>query len=294
MSDFGGRIDRMIEQRKLDDAAPLCRKAIQAEPAVADHRCRMALTELLRGHWDAAIRSADAAIAIDPRCEWAYRLRAKALLAKGWKHDALFSARIAAGLRPDERMSQETLVDVLLEHDMLDAAAAAADRAVELGPDCVTALKRRARVHARRRELDDAERDARRALEIDPGHSPAAAILGEVEAARHASNARRAGRLRMGGASAAALGVAVVYSSKAGMRSGIDGAAGGGLDSAWWEYALLAVVACLVVGVMVVPIIRFVVPAAMHRLDPLVRRAAVRRAMRLPHEVHSLAGLDRR
>jgi ABC-type phosphate transport system permease subunit len=54
------------------------------------------------------------------------------------------------------------------------------------------------------------------------------------------------------------------------------------------------VVACLVVGVMVVPIIRFVVPAAMHRLDPLVRRAAVRRAMRLPHEVHSLAGLDRR
>jgi tetratricopeptide (TPR) repeat protein len=140
-----------------------------AEPALTDDDLAraMAAVESRPGDFEAQYKMGEALLRIADRPAEAVRYYERAALIKPGAveaHAGLADARFAAALRS----SQDAVYDTAL----LDAAAASYERALELAPKTagLHAALGMTRVVRRPPELDRAEREFRRALELEPAN----------------------------------------------------------------------------------------------------------------------------
>ena len=310
-ADAAARIDTLIEVRRFEEATGVARAALAEAPSDPELLLRLARLDGLAGRWDDEIAHAEAAMRVEPQREWAHRMRAQGLLGKGWLADAELAARACSRLRPEEPLAYLPLLDVLTAMGEHDRGLAVLAQALEVGPGHHLVLYRGARLHKERGELGQALEMGRRALEIRPEWGDLHVLLGDIlqeegdvdAAAEHYVAAGKAdprdqrprSRLRRlvgyGAVGVGALAFGMTYAVRGGLKEGLRGYEDLGLEGIGGilVFALLMVVA-IVFGLFIA--YKFVVPFTLWAVRPLIRRAALRRARKLPPEARRVIGAD--
>ncbi len=140
----------------------------------------MAICHVRLGERDAALREADAALALDPRFADARVLRAGVLATQGRHDDAVKELREAIQTDPGKPMIRLDLAKVLAEAGRTREARAEFQTLLRLEPESVPALTGLGALQARGGELAAAEGTLRRALERDADAVEARLNLAQV------------------------------------------------------------------------------------------------------------------
>ena len=169
------RARALCELARFDDAVPLLRRAVAAEPQNAGAWCLLAQAELGRRHDEDALQAAGTALSLAPDDEWPHRLTSVALERLGRHEESLAMARAATRVAPYAwpAFVQLAHAAALSGRSGRDEALAAARQAVMLAPheaDSHLALGAVARARQRYKAAESAFRTA---LAIDPQHSAA-------------------------------------------------------------------------------------------------------------------------
>jgi tetratricopeptide (TPR) repeat protein len=172
------RAESLLELHRPDEAEPLLRRAIAADPAAVRPRCLLANSFLSRGLHDEALRAATEAASVDPTQEWPHRIRALALAGAGKRKEAVAAAREAVRLAPSEVYTYVVLTETLLKVKDRKGAAQAAERARALAPGSTQAFLALGAVALARRKWREAEEHYLDALRTDPENSAALNNLG--------------------------------------------------------------------------------------------------------------------
>lgn len=131
--------------------------------------CLAAQCLLGLGQWPRCIEAARAAIALDPRSEWAYRLAAAALAEQERYPEARHYADQAVRLAPNQWQTHQQRAAIDADADEVDELSeAAARRAVELGPDQPSAHMTLGVVELRRKRYKTAAASFRQVLALEP------------------------------------------------------------------------------------------------------------------------------
>ena len=145
---------------------------------VATIRRGQALLELRR--FEQAVEAFRESVALEPEEPDGHRLLAHALLVSGRKDEAIEPATRAVALSPDDPLSHLTLGFAYAGTRHRAKTREAAEAAVRLAPDNVDVLADAASL-VFPLAPKDAERFAKRALELDPSHSSARMTRGLIE-----------------------------------------------------------------------------------------------------------------
>jgi tetratricopeptide (TPR) repeat protein len=140
----------------------------------------MAICHVRLGDKEAALREADAALAIDPHFTDARVLKGGVLASRGAYDAALRELRLAVETDPAKGMLRLDLAKVLAEAGRLDEALAVYDGLLQRQPDYAPALIGLGTLQAKRGDLEGAERSLRRSLELDPSQDDARFDLARV------------------------------------------------------------------------------------------------------------------
>lgn len=137
------RAQALTEVGRHADARAELRRHLALAPESVDALCLLAMCELELREYSAALRAADAAVAVAPYLDWALRLRALALSKLGRHAEAEEAALAAVRLDPEDFANHHTVAHVL--HDFTNGrrlmpaelmrARNAALRSVELAPN---------------------------------------------------------------------------------------------------------------------------------------------------------------
>lgn len=244
----GARIDELLDRHDFDAALVLVEEAIVAEPGQYLHHCRLARIHLATRRPDLAQEAAERAMAVDPERELPHRLRSVALQHQGRHEDAVLAARVSLGMNPEEPMCHLTLIDALLQAGRVEEAGAASAAAADAFPESSPVLRRRGLALLQLGETDDAMEVLYRGLVANPDDAAIHMLLGQI--------AEHHGELDMAANHFAAAG-----------RSGAPPPPGPG-----WAHRLVSRVGAALAA----------------PLRPFLRRAAVRRARKLPPEARSV------
>jgi choline-sulfatase len=206
--DFIALFDRLrqansaVRERKFDVAIPILRSVLAGDPKNAfatlvlgsaymgEGASREAITWFRRylelvptssyahqwiaichvrlGEREAALREAEAALALDPKFTDARVLKAGVLAARGEDDEAIRVLREAIATDPEKPMIRLDLARILAEAGHREEAKAEFDAVLRLQPDSVPALTGLGAVLAGGDDLPGAEATLRRALGLDP------------------------------------------------------------------------------------------------------------------------------
>jgi tetratricopeptide (TPR) repeat protein len=192
------RANALVNQGRGREAAPILLEVLADQPDSARALCLLASCHYLAEDWPAMLTTADRAVTVAPRDEWAHRLQAIALRWAG-RHDAAVEAsRRAVALGPQVWANHVTLAEHLLVRrgpgDLADAYRAAL-RAVEVAPERGTGHATLGLVLQAAGNRRGARRAYAQALERDPDERGALTNLALLDA-RAGRVVRAAGRLR--------------------------------------------------------------------------------------------------
>lgn len=190
-----------------EEARDAYRRSIAADPAYTQPLANLVVLELRAERFEAALGPLEQALALTPEDPRLHAFRGVALRNLGRLQESTDAFERAWDLEPD---SGQLALDVSVARDLSgdrDAALAAAERAVELAPDLLTAHLNLARLLAAGRTEEELIRTPaayRRALEMAPDIPPAWVRLAEAytRLAMHAEAEqalRRAAELGAGG-----------------------------------------------------------------------------------------------
>jgi arylsulfatase A-like enzyme/Flp pilus assembly protein TadD len=208
------RANAAVRERRFDEAAPVLREVLQRDPrnafatlvsgsaqmgmgrwreavtffrrylelvptsAYAHHW--IAVCELRLGDKDAAIREAEATLAIDPRFTDARILRAGVLASRGAYEPAIEELRKAVETDPAKTALRLDLARVLAEAGRAAEARSEYGTLLKAHPDDAATLTGLGALQAAGGEVDAAARSFRRALEVQPGLDEARIDLAQV------------------------------------------------------------------------------------------------------------------
>lgn len=170
------RARALCELARFDDAAPLLRRAVAAEPQNADAWCLLAQAELGRRHDEDALQAAGTALSLAPDDEWPHRLTSIALERLGRHEESLAMARAATRVAPYAWRAFVRLAHAAVRsggRSGRNEALAAARQAVMLAPHEAEPHLALGAVARARKRYKEAESAFRTALAIDPQHSAA-------------------------------------------------------------------------------------------------------------------------
>lgn len=162
------------------EAAGWFRKYLELVPTSAYAHHWIAICQLRRGDRAAALREAEAALAIDPRFSDARVMRGGILAGRGDYARAIAELRQAVQTDPAKPVLRLDLAKVLGEAGRGDEARAEYEAALRLQPDYVPALVGLGALLAGQGDLEGSERSLRRALELDPTQAEARYDLARV------------------------------------------------------------------------------------------------------------------
>jgi tetratricopeptide (TPR) repeat protein len=162
------RGNTLLDLGRPVDALTVLGKSLQLDPDAFETHCLLALALRRLGRADESLQLIEDGLRRHPNEEWLHRLRSQAFDLRGDYPAALESAREAHRLRPDVWQTGNQLVDVLIHLRLIDEAADAARRLVELAPTEACAVNQLGRIALMRRQLLEAEVQFRHALRLDP------------------------------------------------------------------------------------------------------------------------------
>jgi tetratricopeptide (TPR) repeat protein len=168
----------LVGLHRFDAAASLLQELLGTEPDIAPAWCLLAQAQLGLAQPKEALGSAERAATLAPDNDWPHRLRSVALMQLGDANGAIAAAREAVAKGPHNWQTHNRLALVLGDAKRdLDEALAAAERAVSLAPNEANAHFALGMVNHTRKNHAEAERCFRRALALDPQHSPSLTAL---------------------------------------------------------------------------------------------------------------------
>ncbi len=162
------------------EAIPWYRRYLERVPTSSYAHHWLAICHLRAGEHDAALREADAALAIDPRFSDARVLKGGVLAARGAYDESIRELRQAVETDPGKPILRLDLAKVLDEAGQKAEARRQYDELMRLAPDDAVALTAFGALLARQGDLAGAEQRLRRALELQPKDPSARYNLGEV------------------------------------------------------------------------------------------------------------------
>ena len=202
------------QQGRLDEAEPLYKKVVAANPRDFDALHLLGMLQLQRGHhaeaaqclaqavalggdnpfahfhrgcahqelkqWAEAVASYDRATRLKPDFAEAFNNRANALRALGRHEEALASFDRAVALKPDFLLAHYNRGNLLRDLQRYDAALQSCDRALALKPDFVEALHNRGAVLDALQRYEEALASYDRALALRPNYAEALDSRGNV------------------------------------------------------------------------------------------------------------------
>ncbi len=136
---WGVLADSLIRLERVDEAREAIDRALAIEPESVSMLCIRAQVEMLAGNLASALEVLDAALAIDPGYASSHDIRGRVLYLTG-RHDEAFASM---------------------------------QRAIALDPKAIKMRLALAVMHEQRGAVDDAKRELRALLEIEPGHAGA-------------------------------------------------------------------------------------------------------------------------
>ncbi|MBO2449129.1 tetratricopeptide repeat protein [Actinomadura barringtoniae] len=182
--EIDGRLRRartLLEVGRTDRASELAAAIVADDPADADALCLLAECLSRLGDHESMLAAADRAVAADPDCEHAHRLRALALVRAERGKEAAEAAREAVRLAPDTWQGQIALAIALIgEPGQRKAAFAACKLAIALAPDNAEPHYIQGILRQAKGNTIGAQLSYRHALRIDPQHSGALENLGRI------------------------------------------------------------------------------------------------------------------
>jgi tetratricopeptide (TPR) repeat protein len=164
---------------RLSDAIEDLTRALALEPGNARVLLERGHTELLLGHYDSALRDLTAAVESDPVSTAARRLRGIANETLGNYDDAYSDYDVVARREPSAE-SLSNRGDAAAGRGDVETAEGDFTRALELDPANAGAYIRRARIRARREDYVAAIDDLSRAVEVAPDNLEARQLRGLV------------------------------------------------------------------------------------------------------------------
>lgn len=162
------------------EAIPWYRRYLERVPTSSYAHHWLAICHLRAGENDAALREAEAALALDPRFSDARVLKGGVLASRGAYDEAIRELRQAVETDPGKPILRLDLAKVLDEAGRKAEARQQYDELLRLAPDDPTALTALATLLAREGDLAGAEQRLRRALELQPADATARFDLAEV------------------------------------------------------------------------------------------------------------------
>jgi choline-sulfatase len=162
------------------DAIAQFRRYVELVPTSSYAHQWMAICHLRLGEREAALREAEAALALDPKFTDARVLKAGVLAARG-EHDAAVKVlREAIATDAAKPMIRLDLAKILAEAGRTEEARAEFDTLLQLEPDSVPGLTGQGALLASQGDLEGAEISLRRALTHDPQAAQARLNLAQV------------------------------------------------------------------------------------------------------------------
>lgn len=182
---------------RTDEAEARFNAVLKAEPDNAAAQTALAQAAWGAGRREEAIRRLESLRIADGAALPPQLLLVRYLQASGESGRALEVARQASSAHPRDAEAAHTLGVMLLDAGQVAEALRAFERADELAPGTPQYLVNRGRAHVVSGQIDEARRDMRNALAVDPDYTPARLALVDIE--------RRSGRLDAAGEALARL-----------------------------------------------------------------------------------------
>ena len=154
----------------LAEAERLYRALLQVEPRQADALALLGLVLGARGDYDAAVASADQAIAIDPKAALFHFHRGSILTTAQRFPDAIDAFRRATALKPDFAEAHYNLANTLRALGDWPGAIEAYRATLRLRPDYAEAYNNLALSLVHEKNHDEALAAARKSVEVAPGY----------------------------------------------------------------------------------------------------------------------------
>jgi len=177
---FCRRAQALIELGRPEAALPLLRQAATADPQDHEPRCIMALALLNLGRCAEGLSAAEEAAALAPWDEWPHRLRSLLLARLGREREALEAAREAVRAAPEEPLALFTLATTEWTSGGRAAAHATAARLQAAAPETASTYRLLAWLALEEKRFPEAERQSRKALELEAEYWQAFHYLGQA------------------------------------------------------------------------------------------------------------------
>ncbi|GHF55288.1 hypothetical protein GCM10010218_40930 [Streptomyces mashuensis] len=179
-ADLLRRAGALLDLERFEQAAELYVRYLAEEPGNAWAWGDLARCKVRTGDREGALAAADAAVAADPQCDYAWRMRAFVLPLLGRLDEAVEASRTAVRLGPEEANNHSMLARSLVIAADHEGAFQAALKAVELRPDDAGLHFNLAHPAHRTGRHDIREKALLECLRLDPQNADARAQLAEL------------------------------------------------------------------------------------------------------------------
>jgi predicted CXXCH cytochrome family protein len=169
---------------RATDAVEKIRKAIAIDPSLPEQSRSLAEVLMRSGQPELALSSIRDALRTDPYDDAAWDLAGRLLSERGEASEALYDFEKAVRLRPGYGPHLYDYALALVRADRFDQAQQPAEASVKADPVRAEAHELLGGLFARKRQLPEAAREYRRALELRPDSSRTHFLLGNVLAAQ--------------------------------------------------------------------------------------------------------------
>jgi predicted O-linked N-acetylglucosamine transferase (SPINDLY family) len=166
------------DRGRLDEAVASYRRALELKPDYASAQLYLGTALKDQNKLDEAVACCRRTIELQPDCAAAYDNLGTALNSQGRHDEAIACYRRALGLKPDFAEAHNNLGTALHDQGKLDQAVACYRRALELKPDMAEAHNNFGNVFRGQGKLDEAIASYRRAVELKPNFAGAHSNLG--------------------------------------------------------------------------------------------------------------------
>lgn len=167
------RAEALVELKRWREAIPLLTKANSIDERDAVPLCLLGLCFFELKEIDKAFAYAEKAIGTDPEHEGGHRLKSHLLTNQKRFKEALHCIKEAARLAPDDPAVICHLVDAYLNRQLLSEAQRTAQMLLRIAPDSAETFFVLGRVSQRLDNSEDAEKQFREALKLNPNYAEA-------------------------------------------------------------------------------------------------------------------------
>ncbi|MFQ5718917.1 MAG: tetratricopeptide repeat protein [Acidobacteriota bacterium] len=172
----------LLRQGRVAEALPLFRQAVARDPELATAQEGLGRTLVMTGAVDEGVRHLERATRLDPEAGLGWNNLGLAYVVAGRLPDAVAAFRTAVATGVGTGVSRKNLADVLLRSGQLDEARREIEAALAASPASSAAWTTRGRIAEQQGDRTAAVEAYRRALDLDPGATPAADGLARLGA----------------------------------------------------------------------------------------------------------------